>query len=514
MTARTPKTGLEIRKVSKAFNRVPVLHPLDLCIEPGRILGLLGQNGAGKSTLMNILGGNLQPDTGEMRLHGAPYTPQSSREARRLGVGMVHQELNLFSNLTISENLFLINPPTKLGLIRRKQMNRAAELLLKQVGLALDPATLVSQLSAGQQQLVELARVLADDAQIVLLDEPTTSLSDGETAHFMQLIRRLAQESRAIIWISHAIDDVLNHCDRVAVLRDGALVADEPTRAITAQGLVQKMIGRPVTQLYPARNSTVKAQAKVILRVDNLSQPQIIADINLELRAGEVLGIFGLMGAGRSEFARILMGLDRHVSGTIWLNQRILRGSPRRRSQQGLGLVTENRRIDGILPESSVTENMSLVAIDRFVTAIGGWIYPQRLRLAIESMRESVQLQSRLSNSQALKTLSGGNQQKTILGKWFLNDPRVLILDEPTRGIDVAAKHEVYQLIHHFADRGNGALVISSDLDELLGICDRLLVMSLGRITGEFLRSTFDRERILTAAFAQHLRLSRGAQKQ
>jgi ribose transport system ATP-binding protein len=528
-------SGLSIEDLSKAFFGVAVLKSLNLEIHPGCVLGLVGQNGAGKSTLMNIIGGNLQADSGTMRLHDQLYRPATPREASRNGIGMVHQELNLFPNLSIAENLFMNERSGFRRFFEGKAIRRRATDLLANVGLTLNPDWLVARLSAGQQQLVEIARVIAEDSRVLLFDEPTTSLSAVETEQFYQLTRKLADEGRIIVLITHAIRDVLRHCDRVAVLRDGHLVSESETATVEASWLIEKMIDRPLDQLYPEPKRShsidsikhkhgVEADSKVtdstadkinrsdtktnvLLKVDCLSHPRTLSSVSFDVFEGEVVGLFGLMGAGRSELARMLMGIEHHDSGNVILAGDRLSGGPRSRSQKGLGLVTENRRHDGFLPESSISNNMTLVAIDRFASRIGGFTSRGRLRDSVRRTRAAVRMQPHLKDKQLLKTLSGGNQQKAILGKWIMNQCRMLILDEPTRGID--AKRDVYQWIYDFADQGNGVLVISSELEELMGICDRILVMSLGAMTGEFQRSSdrddpYQAQAILEAAFARH----------
>ena len=504
-------SDLVVSGLCKSFFGVPVLKSLDLRIEAGSVLGLVGENGAGKSTLMNLIGGQLRPDAGSMTLGGQPYSPASPREAFAQGVGLVHQELNLFPNLSVAENLFLTNAPGAAGWIRRGEMNRRAEGLLARVGLDVPARMPLANLSAGQQQLVELARVLAADSRVLLLDEPTTSLSVRETEGFFALVRSLSDEGRAVVLITHAIHDVLQHCDRAAVLRDGALVAEGPAGEFDAGSLVQHMVGRPVTQLFPPRRSPPAEARPPLLSVRSVSQPRVVDRVSLELFEGEVLGLFGLMGSGRSELARILAGLDPHAAGSVELAGQTLRGGPRRRAAAGLGLITESRREDGILADSSVADNFTLAATDRFAAGPVGWLQRGGMQREVTSMRQAVSLQGRLNDAQPMKTLSGGNQQKVVIGKWLMTRPKVLVLDEPTRGVDVAARLEIYRLIHAFADRGGGALVISSDLEELLGICDRLLVMSLGRLSGEFGGGgtglgNVDRAAVMAAALAGHTR--------
>ena len=499
--------SLTIEGLSKSFFGVLVLKSLNLSILPGQVLGLVGENGAGKSTLVNIISGHLPADSGTMRLGDEPYAPASAREAQDAGIGLVHQELNLFPNLSIAENLFLTNAPATVGWVHRRTMHREASRQMRRVGLTVSPTMSVGRLSAGQRQLVELARVLAADSRVVLLDEPTTSLSDRESETFYQLVRELAESGHAVVLITHAINDVIQHCDQVAVLRDGELVQNSPTGDVDARSIIQQMVGRPINQLFPDRPlRDSAADAPVLLSVDHVSQPRVVSKISFNIHAGEVVGLFGLMGAGRSELARILMGIDPCQSGSVRLRGATLSGGPRRRIAGGFGLVTESRRDDGVLPESSVAENMTLAALRHFAQPASGRLQRRRMDEDVSSMRQSVRLQPHLSDHQAMKTLSGGNQQKAILGKWLLNDPRVLILDEPTRGIDVGARFEIYQLIHSLAAQGRGILAISSDVEELIGVCDRILVMSLGRMTGEFSRAGFDRERIVEAAFVEHLR--------
>jgi ribose transport system ATP-binding protein len=499
-------SGLSIRGLSKSFFGVPVLRDLGLDIVPGEILGLVGANGAGKSTLMNILGGHLSADSGTIELDGKAYQPRSSREALSQGIGQVHQELNLFSNLTIAENLFLTGGKNHYGWINRKARDRRVQECLQRVGLSLSPSTKVANLSVGQQQLVELARLLASDCQVLLLDEPTTSLSDREAQRFFEIIHQLSQSGKSIVLITHAIDDVVKHCHRIAILRDGTLVENILAEAIDSKGVIRKMIGRSLGQLFPDKTTAADPAEEVLLHVDRLSQPQVVSNIDFEVHRGETVGIFGLMGAGRSELARILIGIDPCRSGSVTLCGQPLKHGPRSRIHRGLGMITEDRRRDGILANSSVANNLSLVAQRNFASGWLQWIQQPRLKAALHTMRTSVYLQGRLSDQQPMKTLSGGNQQKAILGKWLLEKSRVLILDEPTRGIDVGARFEVYKLIERYVQSGNGALVISSDLDELIGICDRILVMSLGRIVARFDRSDYDRATILQAAFQEHLR--------
>ena len=490
---------LELEGIRKSFFGVEVLKGISLEVRKGAIVGLAGENGAGKSTLMNILGGNLRADAGQMRINGSIYKPATAKDARKAGIGFVHQELNLFPNLSIAENLFITNFPRAGSFIHKRELKEKAATLLKRVGFEIDPATLVENLSTGERQLVEIAHALSFDAQLIILDEPTTSLSNRESENLFRLIQQLRGEGRAIIYISHALGDLLRICDELFVLRDGELAGKGVAKDFTMEHLVSLMVGRTISNLYPVREKTPLGDAA--LTVQNVTQPGLVRDISFTLHKGEVLGIAGLMGAGRTELARILFGLDPLQTGTVDFAGQCLTNGPRERIRNGMAFVTESRREDGLCMDASIAENASLAGLRRFTRGLV--VDFGKISKAVSSVLQTVRLQSRASLEQPAKTLSGGNQQKVVLGKWLLNEPKVLILDEPTRGIDVGAKFEIYQLILQLADAGTGVLVISSEIEELIGICDRLLVMNKGRISAEFTRVAFDRERILAAALPE-----------
>ena len=491
--------------ISKSFFGVCVLKSVTFSVGPDCIVGLVGENGAGKSTLMNILGGNLSADDGAMRFGGKRYVPHSPREARSAGIGFVHQELNLFPNLSIAENLFLTEFPTTSGIIRRSETRRRTNELLKRVGLSLRAETLVECLSSGERQLIEIARALSFDARLIILDEPATSLSARECQHLFALMRQLRGEGRSLILISHALGDVLRVCDNVVILRDGEVVAQGATGEFDQTRLVSLMVGRELNQLFPSRTRPVDTEVS-LLEARHLSQPGVIRDISFTLHKGEVLGVAGLMGAGRTELARILFGIDPCKHGNVDVAGQTLSGSPRGRIERGLAMLTESRREDGLCLEASVAENIAMVTLPRHTKSPLRLLDFTSLTTALVHIREAVRLQSSVRLEQPTRTLSGGNQQKTVLAKWLLAEPRVLSLDEPTRGIDVGAKFEIYQLILDLAERGAGVLVISSEIEELIGLCDRILVLSRGQIAGEFAKREFNREQILRAALAGHER--------
>jgi ribose transport system ATP-binding protein len=517
----SPHAIVRFAGVEKAFFGVKVLKGVSFDVGAARITGLVGENGAGKSTLMNVLGGNLEADAGELRVDGQRYSPKNPKDARAAGIAFVHQELNLFPNLAIAENLFLTDFPRVGGLpwIDRRALRARAIGLLRQVGLEHSPDTLVERLPAGERQLVEIAKALGADARLIILDEPTTSLSTRECERLFALMSHLRERGIAMIYISHALGDVLRLCDDLVVLRDGEVVGTGAAKEFSHDRLVSLMVGRQLHQLYPERRpgaqpadseiprrdlppgfSAGPAGSGDLLEVRSVTRPGVVRDISFRLAAGEVLGISGLMGAGRSELARILFGLDPHSSGEILLQGARLEGDPRRRIGRGLAFLSEDRRQEGLCMDGAISDNLALVTLARHGRTPARWLDLAGIKSAVSQIREAVRLTPSARDEQPVRVLSGGNQQKVVLGKWLLAKPKVLILDEPTRGIDVGARFEIYQLIHQLAEDGAGVLLISSEIEELIGICDRILVMRLGGIVGEFRRGQFDRERILTLA--------------
>ncbi len=496
-----PTIAIEFVGVEKAFFGVPVLKNVGFSVLAGRTLGLVGENGAGKSTLMNILGGNLRPDSGIMRIAGKPYAPAHPTDAADARIAFVHQELNLFSNLSIAENLHLKALPRvgRSPFVDRDRLRRGTEALLSQVGLSVGPDTPIEDLSAGERQIVEIARALALDPRLIIFDEPTTSLSPRETGMLFALMRRLRAQGVAMIYISHVLEHVLQQCDDVVVLRDGQVVAQGSVADFSVARLVTAMVGRSLERLYPERRGQPRTEAALVAR--GVSQPYVVRDISFTLRRGEVLGLSGLMGAGRSELARILFGLDAHAEGEITLAGTALgSSSPRRRIERGLAFLTEDRRHEGLCLDASIADNTALVSLRQHARSPLRLLDRSAWLSAVDSVLKAVRLTAKGEATQPVKTLSGGNQQKVVLAKWLLSRPSVLILDEPTRGVDVGARFDLYQLILDLADQGTGILLISSDLEELVGLCDRILVLNQGEIRGEFGRAEFVRERLLEAA--------------
>ena len=498
---------LSFEGVSKGFYGVKAVDNVSFDLAEGRLLGLVGENGAGKSTLMNLLGGVLSPDEGTITLAGEPYTPKNPREARAAGVAFIHQELNLFTNLSIAENLFIDSYPRLWGLpiLNRVALQRRAEEALQAVALDVSPSTRVDTLTPGERQLVEIAKAVGASARIIIFDEPTTSLTNRETERLFGMLDELKSRGTTLIYISHILPDVLRLADEIMVMRDGVLVEKDTRDAFDTRRMISLMVGRDIERLYPARDDTQNEGrgGETVLEVSGLSQSGIVHDIGFELRAGEVLGLFGLMGSGRSELARILFGLDPFERGTLRIGgEPVGKLSPREAIDRGLAFVTEDRREEGLMMNASIAENMSLVTVSDYVNGPLGLLNGARLRERVERIGSDLKLKTS-GYDQPVKTLSGGNQQKVVLGKWLGASPRVFIIDEPTRGVDVGAKFEVYTLVHALAKDGAGVLFISSELEELLGVCDRLLVMRNGELVAEFGREAFDGERVLAAAFGE-----------
>lgn len=493
--------ALTFEGVSRAFFGVPAVKSVDFELREGAILALIGENGAGKTTMMNILGGVLPPDGGRMTLQGQPYAPARPADAAAAGIAFIHQELNLFSNLSIAENLHIADLPRRGLVVRRRTMRRATAEVLRRVGLDVAPDTLVEALAPGERQLVEIAKALLADARIIILDEPTTSLTNRETERLFALLRQLRGEGRSMIYISHVLQDVRDLADDVVVLRDGERVGGGPIMEFDIPSMISLMVGRQIDQLFPPRTHAPKDT--VALELTGVSQPGVVRDVSLRLQQGEVLGIYGLMGAGRSELARIVFGLDPHAEGTMTLGGVPLgTGGPRERIARGMAFVTEDRREEGLLMDSAIVENLGLVALRRFAKA-GGLVSRRDMHVTSRKIGGKLRLKADAALAQPARSLSGGNQQKVVIGKWLVDRPVVLIMDEPTRGIDVGAKFEVFSIMNDLAAEGTAVLYISSELEELIGVADRILVMREGMVVDAFDKDAFGTQPILAAAFGR-----------
>ena len=487
---------LKISAIGKQFPGVRALHDLDLTLNQGEVLSLVGENGAGKSTMMKILAGVHTPDEGTVELNGQPIQIGSVREAQKHGIALIHQELNLSDNLDIAANIFLGNEPHKYGVLDRKRIHEESAKYLNRVGLDFPPDTLVADLTIGHQQLVEISKALSVDAQIIIMDEPTSSLSQKESESLFKVIRDLKSQGIAIIYISHRLGEVMDLSDRVAVLRDGEnageLVGDE----ITHDAMVKLMVGRDLSQFY---NRTTTIPGEVVLELDRLRTPVHPGDeISFSVRSGEIVGIAGLVGAGRTELLQTIFGVTPAVGGTMKLEG--VKLNPRTSLDaidSGVVLAPEDRKRHGLVLEMSVRENTSLARLRRD-QKVGLIDFSGEAELAEETIKK---MNVKTPHAeQIVQYLSGGNQQKVVLGKWLAMNPRLLLLDEPTRGIDIGSKQEIYKLMEDLAASGVAVLFVSSEMEEVLGMADRALIMHEGAITGELSRDQLSEEAIMQLA--------------
>ena len=486
---------LEMRGIRKTFPGVVALSGVDLTLRAGEVHMLLGENGAGKSTLMKILSGAYRKDSGEIRVGDRLVEITSPRQALDLGIRVIYQELNLVPHLSVAENIFLGAAPTRLpGVIDRRRLIEQAGTLLADLGMELDPTALLSRLSLAQRQMVEIAKALRLDASILVMDEPTSALTSREVDQLFTLIERLVTRGVAVVYITHRLDEVYRIGDRVTVLRDGANVASHLLSDVTVGELVRLMANRELSDQFPRRRAEPGA---TLLAVEGVGRKNVLHDISFSLRAGEVVGIAGLLGAGRSELARVLAGADRSDAGRIVCNgEALVFRSPADAIANGIGLLPEDRKAEGLVAGLTVARNVALPH-GRRLAATGFLPAGCEERLAEPVVKD---LRVKATPTQEVRLLSGGNQQKVVLGKWLAGAARIFIFDEPTRGVDVGAKVEIYQLINRLTEAGAGVLMISSELPELLGMSDRILVMRGGRIAAELNAADATQERVLSAA--------------
>lgn len=487
---------LELKNISKSFSGVEVLHEVSFELRPGEVHALLGENGAGKSTLVKIITGVHQPDHGEILLNGEPVHFGDARESRQAGIAAIYQELSLFPDLDVAENIFAGRQPvTSGGRVDWRRLYAEAGKLLDSLGVKLDLKQKARNLSIAQQQMVEIARAFSINARILIMDEPTSSLTLHEVDDLFRLVRRLRAEGTAVIFISHRLEELFVLADRVTVLRDGSYVGTRSIQDVTRDELIRMMVGRTITNLFPKQDV---AAGEVILNVENLTREGTFYDVSFALRRGEILGLAGLVGAGRTNVARAIFGVEPATSGKIQLDGRAVRiTSPQQAIELGLAYVPEDRQLHGLIPAMPLTPNISLATLHRYAQM--GWLRDTRERKsAYEAAR---QMEVRASSIwQLARELSGGNQQKVVLAKWLSTHPSILILDEPTRGIDVGTKAAVHGLMSKLAAEGMAILMISSELPEILGMSDRIIVMREGYVTGEFSRAEATQEKIISAA--------------
>ena len=488
---------IDVQEVSKKFAGVHALRGVNLQLRAGEVLAVVGENGAGKSTLMKILAGVQLPTSGQVMVDGKSLTIDSCRSAMNLGIVLIHQELNLADNLDVGANIYLGREPTKFGLIDKAKIHRDAKQYLEMVGLDISPDMLVKELSIGKQQMVEIAKALSAGARVLIMDEPTSSLSSRETERLFEVVKDLRSKGVSVIYISHRLGEVKELADRVCVLRDGENAGDLAKEEISHDNLVRLMVGRDLSQFYAHQS---QATGDVVLEVQNLVTPAWPQHkLNFSVKAGEIVGVSGLVGAGRTEMLQVLFGVDTALDGRILLDGKVLRLSrPEDAIQAGIALVPEDRKQHGLVVEMSVRENISLAEL-KGNQHIGGFLNQQQEDADTAEMTKKMRIKTP-SGEQVARYLSGGNQQKVVIGKWLALGPKLLLLDEPTRGIDVGAKQEIYQLMEQLAKDGVAILFVSSEMEEILGMSDRVLVMHEGQVAGELARAQLSEEAIMNLA--------------
>ncbi len=491
---------LEMKGICKQFPGVKALDDVQLTIKAGTVHALMGENGAGKSTLMKCLFGIYDRDEGDVLLEGKSVNFHSSKEALEHGVAMVHQELNQALTRNVNDNLWMGRYPTIMGglMVNEKAMTEQTIEVFRELGIDVNPKTKMGTMPVAQRQMVEIAKAVSYNSKIIVFDEPTSSLTEAEVEHLFRIINKLRSQGCGIIYISHKMEEILRISDEVTIMRDGQYVATKQAEGLTTDEIIKLMVGRELTNRYPAKTNVVAEEA--ILEVEGLNgRYNLVRDVSFEVKKGEVLGFAGLAGAGRTETIECVFGYAQKDSGTIKKDGKVIQtNSPKQAINHGIALLTEERRASGIFGELDIKQNTVVANLNKYLMG--------KIMLNDKAMKEdtdwSIEAMSIKTPSQKtkIKSLSGGNQQKVILGRWLLTEPDVLLLDEPTRGIDVGAKYEIYQLINNLAAQGKAVVVVSSEMPELMGVCDRIVVMSNGRIAGIVDAKTTSQEEILELA--------------
>ena len=486
-----------MKSIYKSYPGVQALKGVSLRVDAGEVHALVGENGAGKSTLMKILSGAEPMDSGQIFLDGQPITISSPMDAQKLGIIMIYQEFNLIPQMSVAENIFLGREPVhpKSSWLKWKIMRREAAKFLEKLNAPLNVRAPVSSLSVAEQQIVEIARALSQNARIIIMDEPSATLTEHELTNLFQTIRELAASGVAVIYISHRLGEIFEICQRVTILRDGSWIASEPLENLTQEKIVQMMVGRSIGQEFPREKTT---PGDILLELQGVTSGKRVKNVSLQVRAGEIVGIAGLVGSGRTELAKAILGALPVDSGEIrWRGEPIFIRSPREAIAKGLALIPEDRKREGLVLGLSVRHNATLSSLSRFLK--WEFIRPRRENQAVRQMVQDLRIKTPTLD-QHVRFLSGGNQQKVVLAKGLLTRSRLLIFDEPTRGIDVGAKQEIYQLMNRLTREGIGILMISSELPEVLGMSDRILVMHEGKIRGELTRQEATQEKIMALA--------------
>ncbi|WBU36996.1 sugar ABC transporter ATP-binding protein [Homoserinibacter sp. YIM 151385] len=487
---------LSIRGVAKSFPGVKALEEVSFDVRPGTVHAVCGENGAGKSTLMKIINGIYQPDAGELRVDGEPIKVRNPIEARAHGIAMISQELNYVPDMTIAESFFMGRLPHKAGKVDWRFIKKEAARILREEGLDYSVSRRLGSLTVSEVQMLEILRSVYHSADILIMDEPTSAIAHREVESLFAKIRVLREQGKSIIYISHKMDEVFELADDVTVLRDGSVVSSQAASEITPSQVIAEMVGRDLDhQSYPKERVEI---GETVLEAKGLARELTFEDISLRVRKGEIVGLAGLIGAGRSEVVRSIFGLDKLDAGTVEVEGREVRiSSPKKALAEGIAMLSEDRRLVGIIPELSIKKNATLASLKKVIR--GGFTRRRTEQRLVDEYFTRMNVKAP-STETLIQSLSGGNQQKVLLARWLIAEPKVLLLDEPTRGIDVGAKFEIYKIMTQLASQGRGILMISSELPELIGMCDRIYVMSAGRITAELSPEQYSQETILTHA--------------
>jgi ABC-type sugar transport system ATPase subunit len=482
--------------ISKGFPGVQALNDVEFIVHPGEIVGFLGENGAGKSTLIKILSGVYTKDSGTIRFHDEEISLHTPQEAQKLGISTIHQELALIPYLTVAENIFLNREPRlALGMVDFRRMNREAEAILHDLGADIPGRKLVYELNVAAQQMVEIAKAVSQNARLILMDEPTSALSSKETAALFTLMRRLKERGVAVVFVSHRLDEIRQIVDRVTIMRDGRHIGTYPIAEASEERIIRLMVGRDVG-LFPKEVAEI---GEPILELRDICGDNGVEHVNLTVRAGEIVGLSGLVGAGRTELVRLVCGVDKVTQGEVLINGRPVHiKSPAQAVKHGIGWIPEDRKLHGLILSMDVKDNTTMTILPRISNVLGAIKSKEARRITTEYV-DALSIATP-GISQIVQHLSGGNQQKVVLAKWLSTKPKLLIMDEPTRGIDIGAKAEVHALMSRLAQQGLGILMISSELPEIMGMSDRVIVMCQGRITGEFEYGRFSQEEIMMCA--------------
>jgi ABC-type sugar transport system, ATPase component len=487
---------IQMQDVTKSFGGIRALKGVSFKVAPGEIHALVGENGAGKSTLMKILSGAYQMDSGSILIDDAPVVISSPKRGKELGIGIVYQELELAPDLTVAENIFMDRMTNKAGLVKWNEIRQKSRELIESLGFSISPNAEVRDLTVAYQQIVEIAKAISSGARILIFDEPTAVLTDNEAQKLFETLLKLKQADVSIIYISHRMEEIFQIADTITTLRDGEITGTSARKDTTPEHIIELMIGGKLTAFFPKRKAKIGGD---VLRVENLTSGSRFADISFALRAGEVLGIAGLVGSGRTELLKAIFGADRYKSGRIYLDGNAISVySPTGGVKKGFALVPENRKEEGLILELPIKQNMMMANMKK-ILAFLGIIKRKKENELSDDLRGKLSVKTEnLGN--AVSSLSGGNQQKVVLAKWFNTDSRIVLLDEPTRGVDVGAKTEIYKLINEMAADGLGVLFVSSETPELIGMCDRVLVMAKGRISGELVKAQLNEANVLKLA--------------